>query len=262
MSKKTTAMVVAAGMRAEAEAARQVQSPESKVQSHVSTEAARMLETGLTAESHIAKLEREAIPYILVAGAAFHLAKAKMEHGQWESTIKNATPMSLWTVQKRMQSVDNALARLGYELEERAYKTIVFSSKIAKACDRTFLETPYTKGLAAALNDAFAGKTGHQLELELGIRAPKKLAGPRRPRRTEAECLAATTAAALEDARDLLCLWLDAWTADARYGRLNDTELAKLRERAIDFERGVSELAELRKLKRLPAGWRDEESNL
>ena len=81
MSKKTTARVVAAGMRAEAEAARQVQSPESKVQSHVSTEAARMLETGLTAESHIAKLEREAIPYILVAGAAFHLAKAKMEHG-------------------------------------------------------------------------------------------------------------------------------------------------------------------------------------
>ena len=177
--KKTTAMVVAAGMRSEEKAAEGM--AVSGQRSVISTEAARMLETGLTAESHIAKLEREAIPYILVAGAAFHLAKAKMEHGQFEQTIKNQTPLALRTVYMRMAAVDNALARLGFDREDRAYEIIVFSSKIAKLHDRAVLETKFAKSLTSALNDAFAGKTGHQLELELGIRAPKKLPAHLRP---------------------------------------------------------------------------------
>ena len=167
--KQSTSLVVAAGLKSEDAAARSLD------RVGMTTEAAELLNIGLTAESHVEKLARDAMPYVLVVGAAFHLAKAQMEHGQWERTIENATPMALRTVRERMQTVDNALAKLGYELEPRAYETIVFSSKISKRRACAVLESKFAKGLTARLNEIFSGKNIHAIQLELGIRAPKKL---------------------------------------------------------------------------------------
>lgn len=137
--------------------------------------AAELWDIGNRAEAEVCKLERAAIPYILVAGAAFHLAKAEVPHGQWEHIIEACSPLSLRTVQQRMSAVDSALMRLGFDLEPRAYETIVFASKFAKAHDRALLTTKYAAALTTAITDALSGKSSHQLELYLGIRAPKKL---------------------------------------------------------------------------------------
>ena len=136
---------------------------------------AEFLDIGYRAEVEVAKLERASIPYVLVAGAAFHLAKAEMPHGQWEKYIESTDQIKLRTAQFRMASVTNALVKLGYEIEPRAFETIVFSSKIAKAHTCALLETPFARGLVAAIEEALSGhKNAKQLEIYLGVRAPKK----------------------------------------------------------------------------------------
>jgi hypothetical protein len=145
-----------------------------KVEFTLTEEATEFLDIGYRAEVEVAKLERAAIPYVLVAGAAFHLAKAEMPHGQWERYLATTVSLPVRRVQERMASVTNALVKLGYEIESRAFKTIVFSSKIAKARDRALLDTPYSAALVRDISEALTGKSQRQLELYLGVRAPKK----------------------------------------------------------------------------------------
>lgn len=136
--------------------------------------AAEVWEIGNRAEAQVEKLGRKAMPFVLVAGAAFHLAKELVPHGQWEHLVEACSPLALRTVRARMQTVENALEKLGYKPERRAFEAIVFSSKLAKRHDRAVLETPHAKQLLADLNAIFAGRNAHQIELELGIRASKK----------------------------------------------------------------------------------------
>ena len=149
----------------------------------LSKKAAELWDIGNRAEAQIEKMEREAVPLILVAGAAFHLAKAEVPHGEWEHLIKACSPIALRTVQFRMSAVDNALLKIGFTPETRAYETIVFSSKIAKAHTVCAFDTTtkYATHLIESISDALSGKSAKQIELELGIRKPKLITdGPHR----------------------------------------------------------------------------------
>ena len=138
-------------------------------------DALRWLQFGRQAENEVERLSLQAMPCVLVVGAAFHLAKAKLPHGQWEQAISEITKLNVRTVQRRMQTVDNALLKFGYDLEPRAYETIVFASKLAKESPGTLLDSKFAKGLTGRLNELFSGKNTKEIQLELGIRAPKKL---------------------------------------------------------------------------------------
>lgn len=144
--------------------------------SPLNAQAAEFWDIGNRAEAEVEKLGRQAMPYVLVAGAAFHLAKAEVPHGNWEHLIEACSPISLRTVRQRMQTVDNALLKLGFPIDRRAYETIVFSSKLAKRRNCAVLGTPFAKELTGQLSAIFAGKNARQIELELNVRKPKSIA--------------------------------------------------------------------------------------
>jgi hypothetical protein len=77
-----------------------------------------------------------------------------------------------------MATVNSALEKLKCPVEPRAYETIVFSSKLAKAHNCALLESKFAKQLVGQLEDTFAGKNARQIELELFVRKPKLTAKP------------------------------------------------------------------------------------
>lgn len=80
--------------------------------------------------------------------------------------------------------------------------------------------------------------------------------GKHKARRTKAEIEADEAKADATASAEVLAEILDAWLDDKRYQRLDDALLAQMRERAIELEAVLSALATSRKLKRLPANWR------
>lgn len=137
--------------------------------------AAEFLDIGNRANVELGKIERAAIPRVLVAGAAFHLAKAEVRRGDWEHMIRSASPFALRTVRQRMETVDSALLKLGFGLDRRAYETIVFSSKYSKRHNCAVLKTPFAKELIGAIERVLGEKSANQIELELFIRKPKQV---------------------------------------------------------------------------------------
>jgi exonuclease VII large subunit len=105
-------------------------------------------------------LQKLAAPMIK-AGAAFWVLRSASPKGEWEATLAARSQFQPRTVHYWITTAENALQHIGYAIEDRAMQAI-----IAERQDQ------FGAALLTALNDAIAGKSARQLQLEFGIRKP------------------------------------------------------------------------------------------
>jgi hypothetical protein len=108
----------------------------------------------------VSKLQQLAAPMIK-AGAAFWILKSKTAEGQWLDTLAAHSSHDRTAVWRWMQTAEHALQHIGYAVEERAMLAIIADT-----------QDDFGVALLSALNDAIAGKSRRQLQLEFGIRKP------------------------------------------------------------------------------------------